>query len=165
MVKRRAIGRNVLRRLVHDRVEDRLAAAKRHPTFSRHPEAGRNGRPTAIEVDALFDGGAYATPSALVLSRGMIHAHGPDRCDHLVVRGRAVMAHTPSNGVFRGWVAPQTQFAAEVHMDRIADQLGIDLVRLREVKLLRPADTTLRGQWTAVAVCHSRRSTPGIAGR
>ena len=35
--------------------------------------------------------------------------------------GRVVMTNTPPNGAFRGFGAPQTQFAMEVHMDRIAE--------------------------------------------
>ena len=93
-----------------------------------------------------MDGGAYATLSAVVLSRGAIHASGPYRCDHVRVRGRATMTNTPPNGAFRGFGAPQTQFAVEVHMDRIADRLKIDPVRLRELNALRPGDTTATGQ-------------------
>jgi CO/xanthine dehydrogenase Mo-binding subunit len=62
------------------------------------------------------------------------------------IRGRAMMTNTPPNGAFRGFGAPQTQFAAEVHMDRIAEQLGIDPVRIREINALRPGDTTATGQ-------------------
>jgi CO/xanthine dehydrogenase Mo-binding subunit len=76
----------------------------------------------------------------------LIHATGPYRCDHVRVRGRTTMTNTPPNGAFRGFGAPQTQFAAEVHMDRIAEQLGMDPVRLREVNALRPGDTTATGQ-------------------
>jgi CO/xanthine dehydrogenase Mo-binding subunit len=56
------------------------------------------------------------------------------------------MTNTPPNGAFRGFGAPQTQFAVEVHMDRIAGELGIDPVRLREINALRPGDTTATGQ-------------------
>jgi len=56
------------------------------------------------------------------------------------------MTNTPPNGAFRGFGAPQTQFAAEVQMDRIADQLGIDPVRFREINALKPGDTTATGQ-------------------
>src|SRR5262249_40910344 len=104
------------------------------------------GRLTALDIDAVFDGGAYATLSAVVLSRGMIHASGPYRCDHVRIRGRAMMTNTPPNGAFRGFGAPQTQFAAEVHMDRIAERLGIDPVRIREINALSPGDTTATGQ-------------------
>jgi CO/xanthine dehydrogenase Mo-binding subunit len=50
------------------------------------------------------------------------------------------------NGAFRGFGAPQTQFAGEAHMERIAQALGIDPVRLREKNALRPGDTTATGQ-------------------
>src|SRR5204862_468833 len=61
-------------------------------------------------------------------------------------RGRAMMTNTPPNGAFRGFGAPQTQFAVEVHMDRIAERLGLDPVRVREINALRPGDTTATGQ-------------------
>ena len=99
-----------------------------------------------MDIDVLMDGGAYATLSAVVLSRGVIHAAGPYRCDHVRIRGRAMMTNTPPNGAFRGFGAPQTQFAVEAHMDRIAEQLRIDPVRLREINALRPGDTTATGQ-------------------
>src|SRR5438270_5279550 len=124
-----------------------LATTKRHPAIVRHRTGvTRDGRLTAIDIDAVLDGGAYATLSAVVLSRGVIHASGPYRCDHVRIRGRAVMTNTPPNGAFRGFGAPQTQFAVEVHMDRIADAIGIDPVRLRKINALRPGDTTATGQ-------------------
>ena len=99
-----------------------------------------------MDVDVLMDGGAYVTLSPVVLSRGAIHAAGPYRCDNTRIAARAVMTNTPPNGAFRGFGAPQTQFAMEVHMDRIAEALGMDPVRLRELNALRPGDTTATGQ-------------------
>jgi CO/xanthine dehydrogenase Mo-binding subunit len=134
-------------KLIYDRVEDMVATTKRHPAIVRHKTGvTRDGRLTAVEIDVVFDGGAYATLSAVVLSRGVIHASGPYRCDHMRIRGRATMTNTPPNGAFRGFGAPQTQFAAEVHMDRIAAELGLDPVRVREINALRPGDTTATGQ-------------------
>lgn len=134
-------------KMIYDRVEDLLATTKRHPSIVRHRTGlTKDGRITAMDVDVVLDGGAYATLSAVVLSRGVIHAAGPYRCDHVRIRGRATMTHTPPNGAFRGFGAPQTQFAVEAHMDRIAEQLGIDPVVLRERNALRPGDTTATGQ-------------------
>ena len=134
-------------KLVYDRAEDMLATTKRHPAIVRHRTGvTKDGRLTAIDIDVLMDGGAYVTLSPVVLSRGTIHATGPYRCDHVRVRGRVVMTNTPPNGAFRGFGAPQTQFAAEVHMERIAERLRIDPVRLREINALRPGDTTATGQ-------------------
>jgi len=134
-------------KLVYDRVEDMIATTKRHPGLIRHRTGvTRDGRITAMDIDVLLDGGAYATLSAVVLSRGVLHASGPYRCDNIRIRGRATMTNTPPNGAFRGFGAPQTQFAIEVHMDRIAAALQLDPVRLRDLNALRPGDTTATGQ-------------------
>jgi CO/xanthine dehydrogenase Mo-binding subunit len=134
-------------KLIYDRMEDMLATPKRHPGVIRHRTGvTRDGRLTAMDIDVLLDGGAYATLSAVVLSRGVLHASGPYRCDNIRIRGRAAMTNTPPNGAFRGFGAPQTQFAVEVHMERIAEQLKIDPVALRETNALRPGDTTATGQ-------------------
>lgn len=134
-------------KLVYDRGEDMLATTKRHPAIVRHRTGvTRDGRLTAIEVDILMDGGAYCTLSPVVLSRGALHATGPYRCPHVRVDGRVVMTNTPPNGAFRGFGAPQTLFAAEVHMERIAERLGMSPVRLRSINALRPGDTTATGQ-------------------
>jgi CO/xanthine dehydrogenase Mo-binding subunit len=141
----RKSGRPV--KLIYDRVEDMIATTKRHPAIVRHRTGlRRDGRLIAMAVDVVLDGGAYATLSAVVLSRGLIHASGPYRCDNIRIRGRATMTNTPPNGAFRGFGAPQTQFAIEVHMDRVAAELGIDPVRIREINALRPGDRTATGQ-------------------
>jgi CO/xanthine dehydrogenase Mo-binding subunit len=134
-------------KLIYDRAEDMVATTKRHPGIIRtRTGVTRDGRLTAIDIDVVLDGGAYMTLSPVVLSRGVIHATGPYRCDNVRVNGRVVMTNTPPNGAFRGFGAPQTQFAAEVHMERIAERLGMDPVRLREKNALRAGDTTATGQ-------------------
>jgi CO/xanthine dehydrogenase Mo-binding subunit len=134
-------------KLVYDRAEDMLATTKRHPSIVRHRTGvRRDGRLTAIDVEVVLDGGAYVTLSPVVLSRGAIHAAGPYRCVHTRIDARAMRTNTPPNGAFRGFGAPQTQFAMEVHMERVAEALGMDPVQLREINALRPGDTTATGQ-------------------
>jgi CO/xanthine dehydrogenase Mo-binding subunit len=134
-------------KMIYDRVEDMLATTKRHPSVIRHRTGiKKDGRITAMDVDVVIDGGAYVTLSPVVLSRGGIHAAGPYRCANTRIHGRAMFTNTPPNGAFRGFGAPQTQFAMEVHMDRIAETLGVDPVKLRERNALRPGDLTATGQ-------------------
>ena len=134
-------------KLVYDRLEDLAATTKRHPAVIRHRTGvTRDGRIAAMDIDVTLDGGAYVTLSPVVLSRGLIHATGPYRCDHIRLRGRVTMTNTPPNGAFRGFGAPQTQFAAEVHMERIAEALAMDSVVLRDRNAFRPGDTTATGQ-------------------
>lgn len=134
-------------KIVYDRVEDMVATTKRHPSIVKHRTGlTRDGRLVAMDVDVILDGGAYSTLSGVVLSRGCIHAAGPYRCDDIRIRGRAMLTNTPPNGAFRGFGAPQTQFAVEVHMERIAERLDMDPVTLREINALEPGDRTATGQ-------------------
>ncbi len=134
-------------RMIYDRAEDMLATTKRHPAIIHHRTGVmRDGRIVAMRIDVLIDGGAYTTLSPVVISRGCIHAAGAYRCDNIHITGRAVMTNTPPNGAFRGFGAPQTEFAVEVHMDRIAEMLSLDPVAIRLANALRPGDTTATGQ-------------------
>jgi CO/xanthine dehydrogenase Mo-binding subunit len=71
---------------------------------------------------------------------------GPYRCPNARIRARAVATNTPPNGAFRGFGAPQTQFAAECHMDRVAAALDMDSLALRRVNAVREGDVTATGQ-------------------
>src|SRR5207237_7793609 len=134
-------------KISYDRVEEMIATTKRHPSIVRHRTGVmKDGRIVAMDVDVLLDGGAYVTLSPVVLSRGCIHAAGPYRCANTRIRGRAVMTNTPPNGAFRGFGAPQTEFAVEVHIERIAEALNMDPVTVREINALKPGDTTATGQ-------------------
>jgi len=94
----------------------------------------------------LMDGGAYVTLSPVVLSRGVLHATGPYGCPNVRVVGRVVGTNTPPNGAFRGFGAPQTLFAAEMQMEKIAERLGLDGVELRRRNLFRVGSVTATGQ-------------------
>ena len=134
-------------KMMYERHEDLVATTKRHPSIIRHRTAlAKDGTILAIDIDLRLDGGAYVTLSPVVLSRAAIHATGPYRAEAVRIRGRVIMTNTPPNGAFRGFGAPQSQFAAEVHMDRIAGTLGIDPIALRKKNLFRTGDVTATGQ-------------------
>ena len=134
-------------KIVYDRTEDMIATTKRHPSIVRHRTGVmKDGTLVAMDIDIILDGGAYVTLSPVVLSRGGIHAAGPYRCANTRIRGKAMFTNTPPNGAFRGFGAPQTLFAVEAHMERVADALGMDPVAFREHNALVPGDTTATGQ-------------------
>jgi len=82
----------------------------------------------------------------VVLSRGALHSGGPYRCPDVRIRARATRTNTPPNGAFRGFGAPQVEFAAETHLNRIAEQLGISPLDIRRRNLYVPGDATPTGQ-------------------
>jgi CO/xanthine dehydrogenase Mo-binding subunit len=134
-------------KIVYDRGEDMAATTKRHPSRVRHRTGVTpDGRLLAQDIEVVLDGGAYVTLSPVVLSRGIIHAAGPYACDHVRIDGRAMFTNAVPFGAFRGFGAPQTHFANERHMDRIAARLGLDPVELRRRNLLRDEESTATGQ-------------------
>ena len=151
-----ACGRPV--RMLYDRAEDMTATTKRHPGRVAHRTAlDRQGRILGMEIDVLLDGGAYTTLSPVVLSRAVLHAAGPYRCDNVRISGRVVKTNTPPNGAFRGFGVPQVTFALERHLDRVAAEIGFDPVELRRRNLLADGETTATGQ--AVADAGASRET------
>ena len=65
----------------------------------------RDGKLLGMDIEFVIDGGAYATLSAVVLSRGTIHAAGPYECANVRIRSRAMATNTPPHGAFRHIVA------------------------------------------------------------
>jgi CO/xanthine dehydrogenase Mo-binding subunit len=134
-------------KIVYDRLEDMVATTKRHPSRTRHRTAlSKDGRILGGEIDLTIDGGAYATLSSVVLSRGTIHAGGPYFWPSVRIRSKAVATNTPPHGAFRGFGAPQSLFAMERHMDRIAKVIGLNPEELRRRNFLRPGQTTTTEQ-------------------
>jgi CO/xanthine dehydrogenase Mo-binding subunit len=134
-------------KIIYDRLEDMTATTKRHPSRTRHRTAvGKDGKILGGEIDFTIDGGAYATLSSVVLSRGTIHAGGPYYWPNIRIRGKAVATNAPPHGAFRGFGAPQSLFAMERHMDRIAQAVGLSPVEIRRRNFLKPGETTTTEQ-------------------
>ncbi|MDT7807260.1 MAG: hypothetical protein QOJ70_1073 [Acidobacteriota bacterium] len=134
-------------KMVYDRAEDMAATTKRHPSRTLHRTAvTRDGRLVGIDVDFVVDGGAYATLSSVVLSRGTIHAAGPYNCPNVRIRSRAVATNAPPHGAFRGFGAPQSIFALERHLDKVAAAVGLTPDELRRRNFIRRGDATATGQ-------------------
>lgn len=134
-------------KMVYDRAEDMAATTKRHPSVTRHRTAvARDGRLLGMEIDFTIDGGAYATLSSVVLSRGTIHAAGPYECPNVRILSRALATNAPPHGAFRGFGAPQSIFALERHMDRVADALGLTPEEFRRRNFIRRGGATATGQ-------------------
>ena len=132
---------------VYDRMEDMTATTKRHPSRTRHPTAvSRDGKILGGEIDFVVDGGAYATLSSVVLSRGTIHAGGPYYWPNIRIRAKAVATTAPPHGAFRGFGAPQSLFAMERHMDRIAATVGLSPIEIRRRNFRKTGQTTTTEQ-------------------
>ncbi len=95
-----------------------------------------------MEVDIIFDSGAYANRGPFTLWRATAHATGPYEVPNVRVDGKLVYTNKVYQGSFRGFGNPQSQFAAERQMDELAYELGIDPVELRLKNVLKVGSLT-----------------------
>jgi CO/xanthine dehydrogenase Mo-binding subunit len=134
-------------KMIYDRAEDMAATTKRHPSRSRIRAAvSAEGKLLALDIEFVIDGGAYATLSSVVLSRGTIHAAGPYNCPNVRIRSKAVATNAPPHGAFRGFGAPQSIFALERHLDKVARAVGLAPEEFRRRNFLHTGETTATGQ-------------------
>src|SRR5262252_6341824 len=134
-------------KVVYDRMEDMAATTKRHPSRTRHRTAvSKEGKILGGEIEFAIDGGAYETLSPVVLSRGAIHAGGPYCWPSIRIRAKAVATNAPPHGALRGFGAPQSLFALERQMERIAQVVGLAPEEVRRRNLLQAGQDTTTGQ-------------------
>jgi CO/xanthine dehydrogenase Mo-binding subunit len=133
--------------MIYDRAEDMVATTKRHPSRTRHKTAvTKDGKLLAQEIEFVIDGGAYCTLSPVVLSRGTIHAAGPYFCPNVRIKSTAVATSVPPHGAFRGFGAPQSIFALERQMDKVAQAVGLTPDEFRRRNFIRQGETTATNQ-------------------
>jgi len=132
---------------VYSRPESMAASTKRHPSRIRI-KAGcdAQGKLLALETEADFDTGAYASWGPTVATRVPIHASGPYFVPHVTARGRAFFTHCHPSGAFRGFGVPQGAIAHEAMMDELADKIGMDRLAFRRLNALKAGDATATGQ-------------------
>jgi CO/xanthine dehydrogenase Mo-binding subunit len=142
-------------RMVWDRQDSIMASTKRHPFTMRYRTGvRRDGGIVAQDVEIIGDAGAYPYLSARVLFAGCALASGPYRVPNVRHRASAVFTNNVPTSAFRGFGAMQVTFGYEQQMDRIAAELGLDPLVVRERNYLAKGDTLPTGerQDTAVAV-------------
>ena len=89
-----------------------------------------DGTLTAIQAKVIADGGAYAIfPAAgLGILECMMYIY---RCPNMTGEAWTISTNNPPTGPMRCVGHPQGTFAQEVHMDIIAEKLGMDPVEFR----------------------------------
>src|SRR4029078_12080527 len=106
----------------------------------------KDGKLLAMDIEFIVDGGAYCTLSPVVLSRGTIHAAGPYYSPNVRIRSSAVATNLPPHGAFRGFGAPQSIFALERQMDKVAHAVFLTPENFRRRNFIHQNETTATGQ-------------------
>src|SRR5206468_4405562 len=123
------------------------STTKRHPSRIRsRMGADADGRLVAMEIDADFNTGAYASWGPTVANRVPVHASGPYVVPHYRAQTRAIHTHCVPAGAFRGFGVPQMAVAQEQLFDELALRLGNDPLEFRIQNALTAETPTVTGQ-------------------
>ncbi|MCC6194885.1 MAG: xanthine dehydrogenase family protein, partial [Burkholderiales bacterium] len=140
----RHTGRPV--RLEYSREDSFVGHGKRHPfKLTYRTGVTKDGKITALDVQAIADAGAYVYLSPYVLLYCAIAAPGPYRVDNLNVRMRAFATNNMYTSAFRGFGGMQACAAYEQQMDEIARHIGMDRLELRRRNLLKTGEPISTG--------------------
>src|SRR3972149_6909845 len=126
----KAGGRPV--KAVWTREEEFIDSVTRHPCIVRvKTGTKKDGRLLAMEIELLWDTGAYALTGPTMAQKTGYSATGPYQVDHVKIDSYCVYTNTSPAGSFRGLGHPQVTWGIESHLDVVACALGIDPLEIR----------------------------------
>ena len=140
-------------KLTLGRRESIRASVKRHAQVLRYKTGvKRDGTITAVSARLLADSGAYASVGEVVIQRSVSFGAGPYVVPHVDLEALLVYTNNLPGGAMRGFGNPQSTFAAEVQLNRLAHRLGLDPFEIRLRNILEEGRPTITGERLATSV-------------
>lgn len=131
-------------KLEYSRHDEFTIARMRHPQHLRvKTGVRRDGSITANALHVLTNTGAYGTHALTVTGNTGTKPLPLYRTPNMKFYADIVYTNLPIAGAFRGYGAPQGFFAMEVHMDEVAERLGMDPLEFRAMNHIRKGETDL----------------------
>ncbi len=128
-------------RLELTREEEFTASRTRHAqTLTFRTGVDRSGHLVAQDLRVLANTGPYGTHGFTVQSVTGLRALSSYNCPAKRFTCDVVYTNRPVSGAFRGYGAPQAEFALESHMDDIARALSLDPIEFRRRNWVRTGD-------------------------
>ncbi|GGV18105.1 oxidoreductase [Streptomyces litmocidini] len=134
-------------KMVYNRYESFFGHVHRHPAklYYEHG-ATRDGKLTHVKCKIVLDGGAYASSTASVVGNASSLSIGPYVVDDVEIEAIGLYTNNPPCGAMRGFGAVQACFAYEAQMDKLAAELGMDPVELRQLNAMEQGTIMPTGQ-------------------
>lgn len=123
--------------------------------FEMRVGVSHDGAIKGIECRATQPTGGYASSGPAVCAvagEGVVNTY---RAEALRYTAYSVYTNTPVGGELRGFGHPQAVFALETHMDKVADELGINPLDFRLAQHLRDGDKLLTVEGEASTIRNS----------
>jgi len=126
-------------KIILNRAEVFYGTRSRHPfRFEIETAFTKDGKMLAKRCQHILDGGAYGGSGIAANALSLIWANFPYKIPNIDMTARRPYTNKPASGAMRGYSACQVHFANDVHMDEVAEELGIDAVELRRINAVTP---------------------------
>ena len=133
-------------KLVFTREEEFMASPTRQPVLLKmRSGCTKDGVLTFRDVETVHDNGAYTSWGAttpFVMMQTISSLYRVPNCKY---HTRAIYSNNPYAGSFRGYGNLQATFAVEAHMDRLAEEIGMDPLEFRLKNAQEPGEVTPQG--------------------
>ncbi len=134
-----ATGRPV--RLELTRAEEFISSRTRHPqTITYKTGVKSDGTLVAQKMSLVGNTGPYATHGLTVQTVTGMRGLSTYNCPNKLFECKVAYTNIPVPGAYRGYGAPQALFALEVHMEEIAEALGIDIIEFKRKNWVKVGD-------------------------
>jgi CO/xanthine dehydrogenase Mo-binding subunit len=128
-------------KLVWKREESGIVGFHRHAYKLRlKTGATKDGRITANYAEIISDAGAYQSFGPAVLDVTIELINGPYRIPNYYIDAKLVYTNNGISSAFRGFGAPEANFAIEGQLNVLAEKLGIDKVDIRLKNLVEEGE-------------------------
>ena len=132
-------GRPCLWRLTRE--ENFRTGRTRHPIrFRIQLGAKKDGTITAMGMDCWSNTGAYGGHGLTVVSCCGSKVLPLYRCENIHFLGQVYYTNLPCGGAYRGFGATQAFFAFESSMDKMAEALGLDPIKFRQMNHIKSGE-------------------------
>ncbi len=129
------------------REESFQATSLRHPSVvTVQSGVKKDGTLVARKNTVIMDTGAFSERGVMVTKNAGYSSPGPYRIPNVWVDAYCVYTNKTTSGAFRGFGIPQVCWAHEVHMEELAEQLGMDPYEFRMKNVFIDGDFTWTGQ-------------------
>lgn len=124
-------------KLLFDREESFYSGRGRHPTENEFAMAfDRDGTIRALDIQAVIDGGAFASFGIISTYYNGVLSMGPYKVPAFRYRGRRVYTNHVPSGAMRGHGAVNSRCSLEALLDEAAEGLGLDPFEIRRRNLM-----------------------------
>ena len=125
------------------REEEFMESRTRHPMVVKiKMGAKKDGTITALSMRIISNTGAYGSHALTVLSNCGSKVLPLYHANNIEFIGDTVYTNLPVGGAYRGYGATQAAFGTESMMDEMAEAIGMDPIKFRQINHIKPGESS-----------------------